>query len=83
MPITELLERNAREFPKDIALVEINPDIQEKRRVTWRDYELIQPDAAIITDVILHGTYLTRKLTELLISLLAEVLEKEIKLQFL
>ena len=33
MPITELLERNAREFPKDIALVEINPDIQEKRRV--------------------------------------------------
>ena len=25
MPITELLERNAREFPKDIALVEINP----------------------------------------------------------
>ena len=45
MPITELLERNAREFPKDIALVEINPDIQEIRRVTWRDYELIQPDA--------------------------------------
>lgn len=45
MPITELLERNAREFPKDIALVEINPEIQEKRRVTWRDYELIQPDA--------------------------------------
>ena len=41
MPITELLERNAREFPKDIALVEINPEIQEKRRVTWRDYELI------------------------------------------
>lgn len=27
MPITELLERNAREFPKDIALVEINPEI--------------------------------------------------------
>ena len=45
MPITELLERNAREFPKDIALVEINPETQEKRRVTWRDYELIQPDA--------------------------------------
>ena len=45
MPITELLERNAREFPKDIALVEINPDIQEKRRVTWRYYELIQPHA--------------------------------------
>lgn len=51
MPITELLERNAREFPKDIALVEINPDIQEKRRVTWRDYELIQPMPPSLQDV--------------------------------
>ncbi len=37
---------------------------------------------AIITDVTLHGMYLMRRLTELLIFLLAEVLEKEIKLQF-
>ena len=44
MPITELLERNAKEFADDVALVEINPDIQEKKRVTWREYELIQPD---------------------------------------
>ena len=42
MPITELLEKNAREFGSDVALVEINPDIQEKRRVTWREYELIE-----------------------------------------
>ena len=27
MPITELLERNAREYGSDVALVEINPDI--------------------------------------------------------
>ena len=35
MPITELLERNAREYGSDVALVEINPDIKEKKRVTW------------------------------------------------
>ena len=44
MPITEYLERNAREYGNDVCLVEVNPDIQEKRRVTWRDYELIEPD---------------------------------------
>ena len=42
MPITELLERNARQYPNEVSLVEINPDIQERRRVTWRDYELIE-----------------------------------------
>ena len=42
MPITEVLERNAREFGNDICLVEINPDVQEKRRVTWRDYDLVE-----------------------------------------
>ena len=34
MPITDFLERNAREYPNDICLVEINPEIQEDRRVT-------------------------------------------------
>lgn len=43
MPITELLEKNAREYPNDICLVEINPEIQEERRVTWKEYELIEP----------------------------------------
>ena len=40
MPITEILERNAKEYAQDVCLVEINPEIQEKRRVTWREYEL-------------------------------------------
>ena len=44
MPITEFLERNARECPEEIALVEVNPEIKEKRRVTWKEYELIEPD---------------------------------------
>lgn len=44
MPITEILEENCRKFGNDIALVEINPDIQENRRVTWKEYELIEPN---------------------------------------
>ena len=43
MTIIELLERNAREWPNDTALVEINPDQPETRRVTWHDFELVEP----------------------------------------
>lgn len=42
MPITELLERNAREYPQDTALVEINPKVMEHAKVTWREYSLIE-----------------------------------------
>ncbi len=42
MPITELLERNAREFPFDISLVEINPEVEENVRRTWKEFELIE-----------------------------------------
>ena len=41
MTIIELLERNARERPDDTALIEINPDQPETRRVTWHDFELV------------------------------------------
>ncbi len=44
MPIIDLLEQNCKLYGDDICLVEINPDIQETRRVTWREYELIEPD---------------------------------------
>ena len=30
MPITEILEKNAREYANDVCLVEINPDIHEE-----------------------------------------------------
>ena len=43
MPITDLLERNSKLYGDMTALVEINPELQEPRRVTWREYELIQP----------------------------------------
>ena len=43
MPITEILEHNAAAFGNDIALGELNPSILEPRRVTWKEYELIEP----------------------------------------
>ncbi|SCY70778.1 class I adenylate-forming enzyme family protein [Butyrivibrio sp. INlla14] len=43
MPITDLLERNSKLYGDEAALVEINPEIREEQRVTWREYELIQP----------------------------------------
>ena len=43
MPITELLEKNARLYGDDVCLVEINPEMPETRRVTWKEYELIEP----------------------------------------
>lgn len=42
MPISEILSRNASLYSNDISLVEINPELQEKREVTWREYELIE-----------------------------------------
>ena len=32
MPITEFLESNARLYPNDVCLVEINPEIKEDRK---------------------------------------------------
>lgn len=43
MPITKLLEENAKKYGDDIALVEINPQQPEDRRITWKEYELIEP----------------------------------------
>ena len=43
MPITNILERNAMSFRDEVALVELNPEQAETRRVTWREYELIEP----------------------------------------
>ena len=45
MPITEFLERNAVLYKDDVSLVEINPEFQEKSRVTWREYSLIEQGA--------------------------------------
>ena len=48
MVITEFLERNARLYGSDVALVEINPSEERDNALTWREFNLIEnanPDA--------------------------------------
>ena len=42
MPITNLLENNAKLYGDDIALVELNAAEKETRRTTWRDFDLVE-----------------------------------------
>ncbi len=42
MPITEYLQRNASLYGDETALVEINPQVMEHGRVTWKEYSLIE-----------------------------------------
>ena len=42
MPITELLTRNATYFKDEVALVEINPEVEHIPHVTWREFSLIE-----------------------------------------
>ncbi len=44
MPITEILQKNADFYPNDTALVEINPKLDNKTKMTWREYSLIVTD---------------------------------------
>ena len=46
MPITDLLIRNAEKYPNDPALVELNPEIQERHEKAWKEYELVEPGIA-------------------------------------
>lgn len=43
MPVTDFLERNVRLYGDEVALVERNPELSDKRRSTWKDYDLMQP----------------------------------------
>ena len=54
MPITEILEKNCRLYGDDVCLVEINPEQEKKRHVTWKEYELIEPS---------HAPYYRREIT--------------------
>ena len=42
MPIPDMLRANARLYPNESALVEVNPEVRERRNLTWRDYDLIE-----------------------------------------
>ncbi len=47
MPITEILARNASLYADEVCLVELNPCLEEKREITWREYELIETNPTI------------------------------------
>ena len=42
MAITDFLERNAKLYPDEVSLVEINPANQPDHAVTWREFNLIE-----------------------------------------
>lgn len=46
MVITDFLEKNAKIYPSEVSLVEINPANQPGREVTWREYNLIEASSA-------------------------------------
>ena len=42
MPICDFLEKNARLYPSEVSLVEVNPENQPSGDVSWREYSLIE-----------------------------------------
>jgi len=42
MPIFKFLEDNAANYGNDVSLVEINPELKEKQKLTWKDYQLVE-----------------------------------------
>ena len=47
MTIVDVLEENALKYGNEVALVEINPEVKERKRVTWKEYELIESDPLV------------------------------------
>ena len=43
MPITDILENNAKLYGDDVALVELNPQEINSSHVTWREFSLMEP----------------------------------------
>ena len=46
MTIVDLLERNAKNYPNEECLVELNPQIVPEKYKTWREYSLVEPTLA-------------------------------------
>ncbi len=46
MPITDILIKNARLFRDEISLIEINPELRDKRGRSWSEFELVETDPA-------------------------------------
>ena len=43
MTVIDYLVNNANDYCDEVALVELNPEEADKRRITWKDYDLIEP----------------------------------------
>ena len=46
MPVTDLLERNHKLYGDEVALIELNPMMQDTRKTTWKEYDLVQQTSA-------------------------------------
>ena len=46
MPVTDLLERNCKLYGDEVALIELNPTMNDNRRSTWKEYDLVQQTSA-------------------------------------
>ncbi len=42
MPITEILAKNASLYGGDVSLIEINPELQDKHELAWKEFELVE-----------------------------------------
>ena len=42
MPVTDLLRRNAREHGDEVALIELNPAMEETRKISFKEFDLVQ-----------------------------------------
>ena len=65
MPVTDFLERNVKLYGDETALVELNPELKETRRITWKEYDLIQPTTDEPYRRRLPGTCSTKRPTAL------------------
>ena len=82
MPITEFLEKNAAQYGNDVCLVEVNPQIQEKKQMLWKDYDLIQPTSSFWYRREITWHVFNEKATVLHNCLWAAVSKKETRLRF-
>ena len=46
MPVTDLLVRNAREHGDEVALVELNPSMEDPRKFSFKEFDLVQQTIA-------------------------------------
>ncbi|MDR3164862.1 MAG: acyl--CoA ligase, partial [Synergistaceae bacterium] len=42
MPVTDFLEKNAREHGGEVGLIEINPEVIDKDNLSWKEYALVE-----------------------------------------